>query len=131
VKALFGALGKDISQVAKTPGLKAKQRSWDVFHKVPTGMSTGVKKAHHTDLLLTALLQFITFTSCNFGLSVSLTLFVLLSVSYCLLLPENWVKSDQCGKPVSARIHCTLVFFLSLNETWIILAHAGHRIARS
>lgn len=112
VKALFGALGKDISQVAKTPGLKAKQRSWDVFHKVPTGMSTGVKKAHHTDLLLTASLQFITFTSCNYGMSISLTLFVLLSVSYCLLVLENWVKSDQCGRPVSARIHSTYFFYL-------------------
>ncbi len=56
MQALFGALGKDVSRVAKTPGLKAKQHSWDVFHNVPADMSTGVKKAHHTDLLLTAIL---------------------------------------------------------------------------
>lgn len=77
------------------------------------GVGHGTKKRKSNwNADLTAILQFITFTSCNYGRSVSLTLFVLLSVSYCLFVSENWVKSDQCGRPVSTRLqsHSHFVF---------------------
>lgn len=103
VSPLWSSMERFFSRVAKTPGLKAKQYSWDVIHHVPAHMSTGVKKSHHTDLLLTASLQFITLTSYNYSLSVSLTLYVLFTVSYSICFQKLGKLGPSCQRSVSLK----------------------------